>query len=168
MNSRSVTFRVLFLIILAASLSIAISSSLSHASTDTTTSADVPTGKPDAMIDLGSVDGVRAVKGEWRYSDTKIVEVDFRGPGPDKQPTGAPVKSYDYTPHAGGADFDDSQWEVIDPTTLSQRRSTGRLCFNWYRIKITVPERVGGFDPTGSTVVFETALDDYAEVWVDG
>ena len=36
-----------------------------------------------AMINLGSVEGVKAVKGEWRYSDTKIVEADFRGPGPD-------------------------------------------------------------------------------------
>jgi gluconolactonase len=78
------------------------------------------------------------------------------------------VKTYDYTPHAGGADFDDSGWEVIDANTLNKRRSTGRICFNWYRIRITVPERVGSFDPTGSTAVFETALDDYAEIWVDG
>ena len=59
-----------------------------------------------------------AVKGEWRYSDTKIVEADFRGPGADKQPSGPAVKTYDYTPHAGGAEFDDSKWEVIVPTTL--------------------------------------------------
>lgn len=132
------------------------------------TSANVPAGKPDAMIDLGSVDGVKTVKGQWRYSDTKIVEVDFRGPGPDKQPTGAPVKTYDYTPHAGGAGFDDSKWEVIGPTTLDQRRGSGRLGFNWYRIKLTIPDRLGDFDPTGSTAVFETSLDDYAEIWVDG
>ena len=96
-------------------------------STAAKTSAEVPTGKPEAMIDLATVDGVRAVKGEWRYSDTKIVEVDFVGAGPDKQPTGPPVKTYDYTPHAGGADFDDSRWEVIAPTTLDQRRGNGRL-----------------------------------------
>jgi len=71
-------------------------------------------------------------------------------------------------PHAGRADFDDSKWEVIDPATLDQRRSAGKLAFNWYRIKITVPERVANFDPTGSTVVFTTSLDDYAEIWVDG
>jgi gluconolactonase len=124
--------------------------------------------KPEAMIDLGSIDGVRTVKGEWRYSDTKIVETDFRAPGPDKQPTGAPVKTYDYVPHAGGADFDDSKWEVISPTTLDQRRGNGRLGFNWYRLKLTIPDRVGDFDPTGTTVVFETSLDDYAEIWVDG
>lgn len=129
---------------------------------------DTPTTQPEAAIDLATIEGMKLVKGEWRYSDTKIIEVDFKGPGLDKQPTGAPVKTYDYFPHAGSADFDDSKWEVIGPTTLDRRRSTGKLCFNWYRTKITIPERIGGYDPTGSTVVFETALDDYAEVWVDG
>jgi gluconolactonase len=129
---------------------------------------EAPTGKPGAMIDLATDEGVRLVKGQWRYGDTKIIEVDFRGPGPDKQPTGGPIKTYDYTPHAGGADFDDSRWEAIAPTTLDQRRSTGRLCFNWYRIALTIPDRIGGFDPAGSTVVFETSIDDYAEIWVDG
>ena len=99
-----------------------------------------------AAIDLATEEGVKMVKGQWRYSDTKIIEVDFQAPGPDKQPTGAPIKTYDYTPHAGGADFDDSKWEVISATTLDQRRSSGRLCFNWYRIKLTIPERVGDFD----------------------
>ena len=124
--------------------------------------------RPEAIIDLATAEGVRLVKGQWRYSDTKIVEVEFPGPGPEGQPTGLSVKTYDYTPHAGGADFDDSQWEAIDAASLVRRRATGRLCFNWYRIKLTVPERVGDFDTKGSTVVFETALDDYAEVWVDG
>src|ERR1700741_1159384 len=109
--------------------------------------------KPEASIDLAPDDGVKLVKGQWRYSDTKIVEVDFKGPGPDKQPTGAPIKTYDYTPHAGGADFDDSRWKAIGAMTLDQRRSTGRICFNWYRIKLTIPERIGSYDPTGSTVV---------------
>ena len=128
----------------------------------------VPSGTPQATINLATADGARLVKGEWRYSDTKIIEVDFRGPGADAQPTGAPVKTYDYAPHAGGVDFDDSKWEVIDATSLDKRRAAGRICFNWYRIRITVPERIGDFDPTGKTIVFETALDDYAEVWVDG
>ena len=130
--------------------------------------SQIPSGQPEATIDLGTSQGVGLVQGQWRYSDTKIIEVDFRGPGPDGQPTGAPVRTYDYTPHAGGADFDDSQWEMIDATSLQQRRGAGRMSFNWYRIQITIPELVGTFDPDGSTVVFETALDDYAEVWVDG
>ncbi len=145
---------VIFLIALAASA----------ASTD----RGAPKGTPEATIDLATEAGVKAVNGQWRYSDTRIVEVDFHAPGANGQPSGPPNKTYDYTPHAGGADFDDSKWEAIGPTSLSARRSTGRLCFNWYRINITVPQRVEGFDPTGSSIVFETALDDYAEVWVDG
>jgi gluconolactonase len=132
------------------------------------TSSVVPSGKPEAAIDLATDEGVRVVSGEWRYSDTRIVEVDFRSPGADGQPTGVPVRTYDYTPHAGVAAFDDGKWTVIEPTSLSQRRGNGRLSFNWYRIKLTIPESVSGFDTAGSTVVFETALDDYAEVWVDG
>ena len=66
-------------------------------------------GKPEAVIDLGTKEGVALVKGEWRYSDTRIIEVDFKSAGPDSQPTGAPVRTYDYTPHAGGRDFDDSR-----------------------------------------------------------
>ncbi|MDQ4146708.1 MAG: hypothetical protein M3120_03290, partial [Pseudomonadota bacterium] len=122
----------------------------------------------DATIDLATAAGVDLVKGQWRYSDTRIIKVDFKRAGPDGQPTGASIKTYDYSPHAGGADFDDSGWQVIDPASLSQRRSTGRLCFNWYRIRVTIPKHIGAFDPTGSTVLFETSLDDYAEVWVDG
>src|SRR5437667_506788 len=132
------------------------------------TNADAPTGKPDAVIDLATKEGLDLVKGQWCYSDTKIIQVDFKAAGPDKQPTGEPIKTYDYTPHAGGADFDDARWEAINASSLEVRRSTGRLCFNWYRIRLTIPDRVGDFDPTGSTVMFETSLDDYAEIWVDG
>src|SRR5215470_8288564 len=132
------------------------------------TNADAPTGKPDAVIDLATREGADLVKGQWRYSDTKIVPVDFRAAGPDKQPTGKPIKTYDFTPHAGSADFDDSKWEPLDPTTLEARRSTGRLCFNWYRINVTIPSGINGVDVTGATAVFETSIDDYAEIWVDG
>ncbi len=128
----------------------------------------VTDGRPDAIINLATPEGVRLVKAQWRYSDARIVEADFRAPGPDRRPTGRQIKTYDITPKAGGANFDDSQWEVLDPATLDHRRSTGKLSFNWYRIKVTIPEKVGAFDPTGSTVVFEIVVDDYAEVWVDG
>ena len=130
--------------------------------------ADVHDGPAEASIDLMTAEGAALVKGAWRYSDTRIVESRFRAPDADGQPTGAPVATYDYTPHAGGADFDDSDWERIEPASLVQRRSTGRLSFNWYRIRVTVPERVGAVDTKGTTAVFETSLDDYAEVWVDG
>jgi gluconolactonase len=132
------------------------------------TNADAPTGKVDALIDLATREGVDLLKGQWRHSDTKIMSVDFRAAGPDKQPTGKPIKTYDFTPHAGSADFDDSKWETLDPTTLEARRSTGRLCFNWYRINLTIPARVHDVELAGATAVFETSIDDYAEIWVDG
>jgi gluconolactonase len=132
------------------------------------TNADAPTGKADAVIDLATKEGVDLVQGQWRYSDTKIIQVDFKAAGPDKQPTGKPIKTYDFTPHAGRANFDDSTWEKVDPTTLDARRSTGRFCFNWYRINITIPPIVNDVDLTGATAVFETSIDDYAEIWVDG
>lgn len=128
----------------------------------------LPDSQPEVSVNVMTSEGADLVQARWRYSDTKLVEVDFTGPGADGQPGGKPVRTYDYTPHAGGFDFDDSQWEQISPTSLEQRRSTGRLCFNWYRTRITIPEKIGDFSTAGSTVVFETSLDDYAEIWVDG
>lgn len=129
---------------------------------------DPPFGRPDAVVDLASHDGVTAVHGQWRYHDVQVVETDSRAVGPDLKPSGAPIKSYDYMPHAAVGGFDDSSWEVIDATTLDQRRSTAKLCFNWYRINVTIPEKVASFSVAGSTVAFEIVIDDYAEVWVDG
>lgn len=164
-------FRLMYaamLSLLVASLYFGFSDLATRAARAAQTAPAIPTGKPEATINLATDEGAKLVKGQWRYSDTRIIEVDFKSPGADKQPTGAPNRTYDYTPKAGPADFDDSNWEVIRASSLGARRSTGRICFNWYRIKLTIPERAGNFDPTGSTVVFQTALDDYAEVWVDG
>ena len=127
-----------------------------------------PYGRPDATIDLRTKAGAQLVKGDWRYSDVKIIEVDANGPGPDLKPSGSPVKTYDYMPHAGAADFSDSQWPVIDPATLDARRGNGKVSFNWYRINVTLPEKVANFAVAGSSVSFEIVIDDYAEIWVNG
>jgi len=129
---------------------------------------DPPFGRPDAIVDLALHDGVQLVQGQWRYHDVKIVDADSRAVGPDLKPSGSPTKTYDYSPHAGVANFDDSAWDTIDAATLDQRRSTAKVCFNWYRINITIPARVGNFETTGSTIAFEIVIDDYAEVRVDG
>ena len=132
------------------------------------TTADAPAGRPVAIINLATDEGVRLVQGQWRYSDVKIVEVEHRAPGPDLRPSGPANRTYDITAHAGAADFDDSAWAPLPASQLEARKGNGRLSFNWYRTKVTIPDRVGSFDPTGSTVVFEIVIDDYAEVWVDG
>ncbi len=79
-----------------------------------------------------------------------------------------PNRTFDVAPHAEAVDYDDSDWRALAPADTQLRLSQGRVCFNWYRISVTIPDRVGDYDPTGASVVFEVAIDDYAEVWVDG
>ena len=129
---------------------------------------DLATLLPEAVVDLRTSKGAALVGAQWRYSDVTIVETEHREPGPDLRPTGAPNRTNDITPHAGAADFDDSAWQIIEPSSLENRRSHGRLAFNWYRTRITLPDRVGDFDVAGSTVILELVIDDYAEIWVDG
>jgi gluconolactonase len=128
----------------------------------------LPAALPRAVVDLRTAEGARLVNAQWRYSDVSIVQVEHREPGPDLRPSGAPNRTNDIAPHAGEADFDDSGWPAIEPAALEQRRSHGRLAFNWYRTGLTLPQRVGDFDVRGATVVLELVLDDYAEIWVDG
>jgi len=123
---------------------------------------------PGALVDLTTDVGTTLMQATWRYSDARIVETLFPASDLDGQPTGNPTLTHDIEPHAGRADFDDSAWGTIAPNTLSQRRGPGRVSFNWYRINLTVPTDIDGFDPTGSTVWLATRLDDYAEIWVDG
>ena len=128
----------------------------------------VPDGEPLARVDLLTADGARSMNGEWRYADVELVRTRHRAPDATGQPTGAPVDTWDLVPHAGARDFDDSAWPVLEPATLPARRGHGRVAFNWYRIALTVPERIGAAPTAGTTLVFETSIDDYAEVWVDG
>jgi gluconolactonase len=128
-------------------------------------------GRPDAVVDLQTDEGADLVRGRWRYSDVQIEEIDFVALGSPEDPLGpgtVPNRTYDVVPHAEAADYDDSSWERLNPTDTTKRLANGRVCFNWYRIEVTIPDAIGEFDPTGSTVVFETVVDDYAEVWVDG
>ena len=129
---------------------------------------DVPAVRPAAIVNLATADGLRLVQGRWRYSDVKIVEVEHRAPGPDLRPSGPPNRTYDITPHAGAADFDDSRWPELAAGDLEARKGNGRLSFNWYRTRITIPDNIGAFDPSGATAVLEIVMDDYAEIWVNG
>ncbi|HEX2112497.1 MAG TPA: SMP-30/gluconolactonase/LRE family protein [Gaiellaceae bacterium] len=130
-------------------------------------------GRPDAIVDLQTEEGAALVAGEWRYADARVEEVEFVevGTEADPDPLGPgtrPNRTYDVVPHAEDIDFDDSGWRVLAPEETMLRLASGRVCFNWYRIAVTIPEGLGDLDPTGATVVFEVVVDDYAEVWVDG
>lgn len=149
-------------------LALAIPALLLGAELQAQVTTDVPASLPAAVVDLRTAEGARLVGATWRYSDARVVEVEHREPGPDLRPSGPPNRTNDITPHAGAADFDDAAWQAIEPAALETRRSHGRLAFNWYRTSVTLPRKVGGLDVTGSTVVFELVIDDYAEIWVDG
>ncbi len=124
-----------------------------------------------ASLDLESPDDLRLIKAQWRF-----------GPGlvPGEPNEGLVAQSLESAPRL--ADFGDSGWEILTdlaprtPDTgeggendpgLRKRRSVG-LTFAWYRIRVTLPERVGDMNVTGTQVWFETNIDDYGEVWVDG
>jgi gluconolactonase len=121
-----------------------------------------------AVIDLATAAGAASVTAEWRYHDVDIVTAQFSGAGADQQPSGPSQATFDYVPHAGRAQFDDSKWAVIAPESLSERRGHGRLSFNWYRLQLRVPAQIGGVEADAASLYFATRLDDYAEVWVDG
>ncbi|MBI3843708.1 MAG: SMP-30/gluconolactonase/LRE family protein [Planctomycetes bacterium] len=124
--------------------------------------------RPDAIVDLRTNEGVKLVKGQWRVHDVAIADVDHHAPGADLKPTGPANRTHDVAPKAGAADFDDSSWEAVDASSLEVRRGGGRLSFEWYRIAVTLPDRIGALDVAGASAFFEIVVDDYAEVWVDG
>jgi hypothetical protein len=104
-----------------------------------------------------------ALGAQWRVSDVTIKEV------PSIQGTITQNKmTYDIDPHAGGTDFDDSKWPVIEPKDLNARRSGGHVAFMWYRTPLTIPAKISELDLSGAVAVFRTTVDDYAEIWING
>ena len=119
---------------------------------DVPKTAPPPAGKMIAEIDLLTEEGVDAIKGEWR----RHLLTFHAGP-----------KKNGIEPKAHGK-FDDSKWEVVKPTDLKKPYGPGKFSMAWYRIKVTIPEKVGTVDVTGSEVWFRTTVDDYGEVWING
>jgi gluconolactonase len=125
-------------------------------------------GRPDAVVDLQSAAGAALVGGVWRTRNAEVREIDFVDVADHLGPGDVPNRTYDVVPHAEAAGFDDGDWRVLAPEETLLRLGNGRVSFTWYRIAVTLPERVGDTDVTGASVVFEIVIDDYAEVWVDG
>ena len=109
---------------------------------------------PRATLDLQSPDGLSVVQGQWRFA-TGLV------PGEPNEGLVAQREGSD----ARLADYDDSGWEK--DSDIQKRRSIG-FTFAWYRIKVTIPSAVKGENVAGGRVWFETNVDNYGEVYVDG
>ena len=109
---------------------------------------------PRATIDLGDPSGLSAVGGQWKFSRGYV-------PG---EPNEGLISQAEGSP-ARLPDYDDSGWEVCHD--LAARISHG-FSFVWYRTNVTLPETVGGHTTSGVRVQFETCIDDYGEIWIDG
>jgi hypothetical protein len=51
---------------------------------------------------------------------------------------------------------------------LEAKRGGGKVSFLWFRTQLTIPTRIGDFDPAGAKGVLALCIDDYAEIWVNG
>ncbi len=63
------------------------------------------------------------------------------------------------------ADFDDTGWKVC--ANIRESLSVG-FTFAWYRINVELPQQANGMPVEGSRLWFETNVDNYGEVWVNG
>jgi hypothetical protein len=109
---------------------------------------------PRVALDLNQEEDRRKVKGVWRRALGYV-------PG---EPNQGLVAELEASP-ARLADYDDSAWEVCD--NVRDLVSIG-FTFGWWRITVEIPESLDGVPLAGSAVVFETNVDNYGEVWVDG
>ena len=109
---------------------------------------------PRVALDLNRAEDRQKVKGQWRVGQGLV-------PGEPNEGLTAQLRGCP----ARLADFDDSGWEVC--TNVRESRSVG-FTFAWYRIAIELPERVDGVQVAGSRVWFETNIDNYGEIWVNG
>lgn len=109
---------------------------------------------PRVALDLNSEEDRRKVKGTWRRAMGLV-------PG---EPNQGLVAELEGSP-ARLADYDDSDWETT--SNVRELLSKG-FTFAWWRIAVELPEEIDGMPLTGSTCVFETNIDNYGEVFVDG
>ena len=125
--------------------------------------AIAPSLPPVCTVDLMTLEGSAIFGAQWKTREAKIIEVPAI---PDAMPEF--TTTYDIDPHAGDAGFDDSAWPIILPTALEAKRGGGKVSFLWFRTRLTIPTRIGAFDPAGAKVVLALCIDDYAEIWVNG
>jgi len=109
---------------------------------------------PRAVLDLTDSEHMRLAQAQWRFALGFV-------PG---EPNEGLVSQSEGSP-ARLADYDDSNWEVYQD--LPKWQSKG-FTFAWYRTKVTFPTSVDGRSVQGARCLFETCIDDYGEVWIDG
>ena len=122
-----------------------------------------PLVPPAHVVDLMTQEGSAAFGAVWRAKEAKVIEIPALADSRPEYKT-----TYDIDPHAEIVGFDDSAWELGDPTDLGGRRGGGIVSFVWFRTVLTIPPEVQGFAAAGVKAVLRVNVDDYAEVWVNG
>ena len=109
---------------------------------------------PRIALDLNDPMDCQKVKGHWRIGPGLV-------PG---QPNEGLTAQLLASP-ARLADYDDSAWEIC--ANIRKGISKG-FTFAWYRITVELPEQLNGVALRDYRVFFETNVDNYGEVWIDG
>jgi gluconolactonase len=147
---------------------------LSNTNVFTQENRQLTIGRPDAIVDLKTLEGASLVNAKWYVQEAHVRDADFKAPGPGSNgdilslyPTGASIKTHTIHPQISAVDFDDG-FKEIKPTELENRQGTGLISFVWYKVELTIPSVLGKLSTEGSTAIFEITVDDYSEIWVNG
>ncbi len=131
-------------------------------------------GKTDAIIDLKTNAGQSIVNAQWQSLSAEIMPAKFRAAGSSDQdklflyPTGKEINSYNIYPKYGTPEFINAKWENVAATDLETRRGNGLQSHVWYKLKVTIPEKIGNVSAEGTRIIFEIVADDYSEVFING
>src|SRR4029453_3673675 len=109
---------------------------------------------PRIELNLNKADDLKKVKAQWRV-----------GPGLVPGEPNEGLKAQLLNTPARLPDYDDSRGGVC--TTIAKSLPVG-FTFAWYRITVEIPGEVNGVALADSRVFFETNVDNYGEIWIDG
>ena len=109
---------------------------------------------PRVALDLNNAADRQKVKSEWKVGEGFV---------PGEPNEGLTARLLASPPRE--ANFDDSGWSVC--ADIRKSLSVG-FTFAWYRTTVELPREVNGMPVEGARLWFETNVDNYGEVWVNG
>jgi len=109
---------------------------------------------PRVALDLNNAADRQKVKSEWKVGEGFV---------PGEPNEGLTARLLASPPRE--ANFDDSGWPVC--ADIRKSLSVG-FTFAWYRTTVELPLEVNNMPVEGARLWFETNVDNYGEVWVNG
>ena len=109
---------------------------------------------PRVALDLNNAADRQKVKSEWKVGEGFV---------PGEPNEGLTARLLASPPRE--TNFDDSGWPVC--ADIRKSLSVG-FTFAWYRTTVELPLEVNNMPVEGARLWFETNVDNYGEVWVNG